>query len=112
MRHILHLLAIIHSAQQHSNNSNVRLTLVAPLFPVWQAQIEAERAAILAEERSNIERLLMAISATLNQDLPLKLAKTVRDEVDGMASGVAATLASAVQTELATSLPKVSGVVS
>jgi hypothetical protein len=49
----------------------------------------------------------MAISTTLNQDLPLKLAKTVKDEVDGMASGVAVALASAVQTELAISLPKV-----
>lgn len=38
---------------------------------MWQ--IEAERAAVLAEERGNIERLLTAISATLNRDLPSRL---------------------------------------
>ncbi len=37
------------------------------------AQVAEERAAVLAEERGNIERLLVAVSTTLNQDLPAKL---------------------------------------
>ena len=41
--------------------------------PSTVLQIEAERAAVLAEERGNIERLLTAISGTLNRDLPARL---------------------------------------
>lgn len=35
--------------------------------------MQQERAAVLAEERANFERLLVAVSTTLNQDLPNKL---------------------------------------
>lgn len=36
-------------------------------------QVQQERTAVLAEERANFERLLVAVSTTLNQDLPNKL---------------------------------------
>lgn len=72
-------------------------------------QIEAERAAVLAEERSNIERLLTAISATLNQELPAKLAEAVRGEVADVAAGVAAAVAPAVQQAVAATLSTVGG---
>ena len=76
---------------------------------VVRQQVEAERAAVLAKERASLERLLTAISATLNRDLPLKLAEAVRGEMEGMATGLAAAVGPAVQAALATSLSKVCG---
>lgn len=66
---------------------------------------------MLAEERASIERLLTAISATLNRDLPAKLQEAVRGELagmaDGLAAGVATSLAPAVQAAVQAALPKV-----
>lgn len=41
----------------------------------WLApmQVAEERAAVLAEERANVERLLVLISSSINQDLPARL---------------------------------------
>lgn len=36
-------------------------------------QVQEERAAVLAEQHRNIERLLVAVSSSLNQDLPSRL---------------------------------------
>ncbi len=83
---------------------------LTPCFAL-PTQVEAERAAVLAEERASIERLLTAISATLNRDLPAKLQEAVRGELagmaDGLADGVAASVAPAVQAAVAAALPKV-----
>jgi hypothetical protein len=70
-------------------------------------QVEAERAAVLAEERASIERLLTAVSATLNQDLPARLAAAVRAELEGLGERVGAAVAPSVQAALSSSLPKV-----
>lgn len=91
------------------------LTLVPPLptptATTHPSQVEAERAAVLADERASIERLLTAISTTLNCDLPAKLQEAVRGELagmaDGLAAGVAASVAPALQAAVAAALPKV-----
>ena len=72
-------------------------------------QIEAERAAVLAEERANIERLLTAISGTLNTELPVRLQQAVAGELAGMSAALAASLAPAVQQALVAAIPKVGG---
>lgn len=79
-----------------------------PSLPLFQPtnQIEAERGLVLAEERSNIERLLTAISGTLNRDLPARLAEAVRGELAGLGDSLAAAVAPAVQGALAGTLPK------
>ena len=80
-----------------------------PARPPACLQIEAERAAVLAEERANIERLLTAISGTLNTELPTRLQHAVAGELAGMSQALAASLAPAVQQALVAAIPKVGG---
>jgi enhancer of mRNA-decapping protein 4 len=80
--------------------------LLAQALEAQKQQIEAERTAVLAEERGNIERLLTAISATLNRDLPARLQEAVRGELSSIGDTVAASVTPAVQAALTASLPK------
>ncbi len=52
--------------------------LVSSALDASARQVAADRAAVLAEERSNLERLLVVVSTTLNQDLPAKLQEVSR----------------------------------
>ncbi|GAB4815042.1 hypothetical protein N2152v2_002088 [Parachlorella kessleri] len=86
--------------------------LVSSALDASARQVAADRAAVLAEERSNLERLLVVVSTTLNQDLPAKLQEMVRSELASASSGMAASVAPAVQEAVQATMPKeVSGAV-
>lgn len=60
----------------------------AMLAPIVTAQVQQERAAVLAEERGNFERLLVAVSTTMNTDLPARLQEVSLDFVGSSAGGL------------------------
>ena len=65
-----------------------------------------ERRALLAEEHSHMERLLAAISASINRDLPQRLDTLLRAQLAALPPPLAASaLQPAVQAALATALP-------
>lgn len=68
--------------------------------------VAAERAALLAEERANMERLLGAISTSINHDVPAQLSEIMRSELDGVALTIAASIAPTVKEAVAAALPK------
>ncbi|KAK9810077.1 hypothetical protein WJX72_004410 [[Myrmecia] bisecta] len=72
---------------------------LAKLVREQKAVVEKERKALVAEERANMEKLLVAISASINRDLPLRIEDIIKREVSG---GVGA----AVQAALRETLPK------
>ena len=53
-----------------------------------------------------MERLLGAISTTLNRDLPSKLGETMRGELNNLSSALAVSLTPAVQQAVSSALPK------
>jgi hypothetical protein len=82
--------------QQESSAALLREAIAAQI-----AATQAERDAVLAAERGNMERLLSALSVTLNTELPARLQEAVRAEL----AGVAAAIGPAVQAAVASSLP-------
>jgi hypothetical protein len=68
---------------------------------------QEERDALLAAEKANLERLLTAVSASINRDLPLKMEEVVRREVAGASAAFAAAVAPAITAALKEALPKV-----
>ena len=89
------------SAQNAANERILREALAAQA-----AAVAAERTAVLTEERANMERLLGAISTTLNRDLPSKLGETMRGELNNLSSALAVSLTPAVQQAVSSALPK------
>jgi hypothetical protein len=88
------------AAQAAATAAAVREALAAQA-----AAAAAERAAAVAEERANMERLLGAISATLNRDLPVRLQEALRAELTAVGASLAGSVAPAVQAAVAASLP-------
>jgi hypothetical protein len=76
--------------------------------------IEAERMALVAEQHKELEKLIAAISASVNRDLPLRMEEMIRREVAGLGGSIAGTLAAslrslvgpACQSALAEALPR------
>ncbi len=76
--------------------------------------IEAERTVLMAEQHKDLEKLIAAISASVNRDLPLRIEEMMRREVAGLGGSVAGTLAGslrslvgpACQAALAEALPR------
>lgn len=76
--------------------------------------IEAERTALVAEQHKELEKLIAAISASVNRDLPLRMEEMIRREVAGLGGSIAGTLAAslrslvgpACQSALAEALPR------
>lgn len=89
------------TAQKASTAKLMREALAAQATAV-----AAERAALLAEERANMERLLGAISTSINNDVPARLSEIIRTELDVVASSIAASVAPAVKEAVAAVLPK------
>ena len=58
---------------------------------------QEERAAIIAAERANTERLLAAISESINRDLPLRIEEVVSRQLTGLATALMPVLRSAVE---------------
>jgi enhancer of mRNA-decapping protein 4 len=69
------------AAQQAATAAFLREALAAQA-----AAVAAERAAVLAEERAAMERLLAAVSASMNRDLPARVAEAVRGELAAAAA--------------------------
>lgn len=88
-------------AQQANTAALLREALAAQA-----AAVQAERAAVLAAERASMERLLTAISTSLNKELPTRLQEAVRGELVTLSSTMAASLAPAVQSAVQSALPK------
>ena len=59
--------------------------------------MQEERAAIIAAERVNTERLLAAISESINRDLPLRIEEVVSRQLTGLATALMPVLRSAVE---------------
>lgn len=89
------------AAQNAANEKLLRESMAAQA-----AAVAAERAAVLAEERANMERLLGAISTTLNRDVPARLGEVLKAELGGVAAVLAASLTPAVQEAVAVALPR------
>ena len=65
-----------------------------------------ERKTLLAEEHANIERLLTAISASINRDLPQRMNELLRTQLAAWPQSLPATAVQpAVQAALAAVLP-------
>ncbi len=70
------------------------------LDPESGASAQEERAAIIAAERVNTERLLAAISESINRDLPLRIEEVVSRQLTGLATALMPVLRSAVEKAL------------
>ena len=62
-----------------------------------RSSVQEERAAIIAAERVNTERLLAAISESINRDLPLRIEEVVSRQLTGLATALMPVLRSAVE---------------
>ncbi len=69
-------------------------------FTPQRASAQEERAAIIAAERVNTERLLAAISESINRDLPLRIEEVVSRQLTGLATALMPVLRSAVEKAL------------
>ena len=58
---------------------------------------QEERAAIIAAERANTERLLAAISESINRDLPLRIEEVVSRQLTGLAAAITPVLRSSIE---------------
>ena len=68
--------------------------------------IADDRKAVLAEEHAGMERLLTAISASINRDLPERLDTMLRTQLAGLPPPLAPpALQTAISAALAASLP-------
>lgn len=101
------LLKAMHTEISTQNVANQ--TLLREAVAAQADAVAEERAAVLSEERANMERLLAAISGTLNKDLPVRLGEVLRAELGTIAASVAASVAPAVQEAVAAALPKEAG---
>ena len=75
---------------------------IAKLVKSQLKTIAEERKTLIAEERQNLEKLLVAISSSINRDLPQRIEDILKREVSGVTSAVG----SAVQAALAEALPR------
>ena len=75
---------------------------IAKLVKSQLKTIAEERKTLIAEERQNLEKLLVAISSSINRDLPQRIEDILKREVAGVTSAVG----SAVQAALAEALPR------
>ena len=60
-------------------------------------RVQEERTAIIAAERANTERLLAAISESINRDLPLRIEEVVSRQLTGLATALTPVLCSAIE---------------
>ncbi|BDA40748.1 probable enhancer of mRNA-decapping protein 4 [Coccomyxa sp. Obi] len=67
--------------------------------------IEAERTALVAEQHKDLEKLIAAISASVNRDLPLRIEEMMRRELTNMSN----TLTGSLAGSMAGSLPSLVG---
>jgi hypothetical protein len=88
--------------------------LLSEVLAAQATEVRRERTTVLQQERSNMERLLAAISETLNEKLPQRMAEVVRAELaagvqqgGAAAAAAAAAVGPAVQQALQGALPKV-----
>lgn len=63
--------------------------------------VEAERTALMAQQHKDLEKLIAAISASVNRDLPLRIEEMVRRELAGLAGSIAASVAASVRSVVA-----------
>ena len=90
-----------------SQSAAAQAANAALLREALQAQamaIQKERAAILAEERKGMERLLSSISNVLNKDLPQRLSDTLRTEMEPMVQHISASLIATLERSLSSML--------
>lgn len=80
--------------------------LISEALASQATRIAEERKAIIQEERAGMERLLAAVSNTLNRDLPARLGDIIREEVKGISSVLTTTLLPAMQEILTTTIAK------
>jgi hypothetical protein len=93
-------------AAQASAQQSAMTTLLREALAAQASAVQAERAAVMAEERAGMERLLASVSATLNKDLPTRLAEAVRAEIVDVSGTMVNNLTPAVQQAVAAALPK------
>ena len=67
--------------------------------------IETERTVLVAEQHKDLEKLIAAISASVNRDLPLRIEEMMRRELNNMSN----TLTGSLAGNLAGSLPSLVG---
>lgn len=67
--------------------------------------IEAERTALVAEQHKDLEKLIAAISASVNRDLPLRIEEMMRRELTNMSN----TLTGSLSGSLTGSVPSLVG---
>lgn len=75
---------------------------IAKFLKFHMKLIADERKALIAEERQNLEKLLVTISASINRDLPQRLEDTLVRELGSISHHVGP----AVHAALAESLPR------
>ncbi len=68
--------------------------------------IEAERMALVAEQHKDLEKLIAAISASVNRDLPLRIEEMVRRELAALGGNMRAVVGPACQAALTEALPR------
>ena len=83
-------------------NGLLQRVQIAKLVKSQLKTIAEERKTLIAEERQNLEKLLVAISSSINRDLPQRIEDILKREVSGVTSAVG----SAVQAALAEALPR------
>lgn len=81
------------------------MSQIARLAKSQLKTIADERKALIVEERQNLEKLLVAISGSINRDLPQRIEEILKREVGAVARqagmSVAAALSEALPRELA-----------
>lgn len=73
---------------------------IAKLVKSQLRTVADERKALIAEERQNLEKLLVAISGSINRDLPLRIEDILKREVATVATQVGASVGAALSEAL------------
>ena len=79
---------------------------VARLFRSQAKAVADERAALLAEQYKQTEKLITAISASVNRDLPARVEAMLKREIVAMAGNVSDAFSPAIAAALEAALPQ------
>lgn len=71
-----------------------------------QEAIENERTALVAEQHKDLEKLIAAISASINRDLPLRIEEMVRRELTALGGNLRLLVGPACQAAVSEALPR------
>ena len=82
------------------NDSSPGVVQIAKHAKSHLQTIAEERKALIAAERQNLEKLLVAISGSINRDLPLRIEDILKREVANVASQISSSVGSSLSEAL------------